>query len=52
MVYQLNLSKHWKIHDIFHVSLLKKKVFDPIHVLPKLLKIMDAGDIIPEPIFF
>lgn len=52
MVYQLDLSKHWKIHDIFHFSLLKKNVFDPIHVLTKLLKIMDGQDIIPEPIFF
>jgi hypothetical protein len=52
MVYQLNLSKHWKIHDIFHVSLFLKKVFDPIHMLPKLLKIMDGGDIILEPILF
>jgi hypothetical protein len=27
----------------------RKNVFDPIHVLPKLLKIMDGGDTIPKP---
>ena len=31
--YQLALPTHIKVHDVFHVSLLNKYVYDPKHVI-------------------
>jgi hypothetical protein len=40
----LDLPKHQKIHDKFHVSLLRKYVFDLVDALFELLqKTMDEG---------
>jgi len=33
MAYMLALPTHIRIHDVFHVSLLKKYVYDPRHVI-------------------
>jgi len=38
VAYELDLPKEWKIHDVFHVNLLKKYVSNPSHLLPKLVK--------------
>jgi hypothetical protein len=49
MAYQLNSPKIWKIHDVFHVNLLKRYVFDLNHQLPELVETSNEGNIIAEP---
>jgi hypothetical protein len=49
MAYQLNSPQKWKIHDVFHVNLIKKYVFDPSHQLHELLKTSNEGNIIAKP---
>jgi hypothetical protein len=40
VAYQLDLPKSWRIQNVFHVSLLKKYVLDPFHILPGLPQIL------------
>ena len=40
MAYELKLPIDSKIHNVFHVSLLRKYVSDPNHVLPNLSKVV------------
>jgi hypothetical protein len=43
---KLKLPYVWKIHNVFHVSLLRKHVLDPNRVLPKLPKVAHEGDLL------
>eukprot|EP00253_Pinus_taeda_P020121 PITA_20121 len=51
VAYQLTLPSHILVHDIFHVSVLKKYVYDPKHVelegeiLVELLNILDRREV-------
>ena len=38
-----------RIHNVFHVGLLRKYVSDPNHVLPELLKAAPEGELLAEP---
>ena len=48
--YELALSPHLKIHNVFHVSLLKKYVSDPQHVLEDdHVNFVSKDEVIAEP---
>ena len=49
MAYALDLPKDWKIYNVFRVSLLRKYVSDPNHVLPYLLQVVFEGEILAKP---
>ena len=49
MVYVLDLPKDWKIHNVFHISLLRIYVSDPNHVLPELPQVNHEGAMLAEP---
>lgn len=34
LTFALDLTKDYKIHEVFHASLLRRYVFNPNHVLP------------------
>eukprot|EP00253_Pinus_taeda_P019388 PITA_19388 len=43
VAYQLALPSHIRVHNVFHVSVLKKYVYDPKHVKPE-------GEVLVEPL--
>ena len=48
--YQMALPTHMEFHDVFHVSLLKKYVYDPKHVIDwNLLQVETEGEFLSEP---
>lgn len=49
LAYKLELPDHVKVHPIFHVSLLKKYVSNPNHVLQETFKLRDDGSLKIEP---
>ncbi len=49
MVYKLKLLNDWKIHNVFHVSLLRKYVSDASYVLSELPKAAREGELIAKP---
>lgn len=50
VAYKLELPSHAKIHNIFHVSQLKKKVGNKTEVQTTLPGIADTGTLNPQPI--
>ena len=49
VAYELKLPDDWRIHNVFHVGLLRKYVSDPNHVLPGLPKAAPEGELLAEP---
>ena len=43
--YELKLPKDWKIHNVFHVGLLRKYVFDSDHIFFDLPKPIPEGEL-------
>ena len=49
LAYQLELPTHVKVHPVFHVSLLKKYVSNPRHVLQENYNLRDDGSLKIQP---
>jgi hypothetical protein len=49
VAYELRLPIDWKIYNVFHVSLLRKYVSDPTHVLSELPNATIEGELLAEP---
>ena len=49
MVYALDIPKEWKIHNVFHVSLLRRYVSNPNHVLSYLPQVVPEGEMLAKP---
>ena len=48
VAYALRLRDDWKIHNIFHVSLLRKYVCDPNHILLDFSKVAPKREFLAE----
>ena len=49
MTFALNLPKDWKVHNVLHVSLLKRYMSNPNHVLSYLPEVVSKGEMLVEP---
>ena len=49
VAYTLDLPKNWKIHNVFHISLLRRYVSDPKHALLDLPQAVLEGKMLAEP---
>jgi len=51
IAYQLVLPVHIKVHNVFHVSILKRYVHDNTHVIDwHILQVELEGDFLPKPL--
>ena len=51
VAYELALRAHVRVHNVFHVSLLKKYVYDTKHVIDwSLLQVEPEGEFSPGPV--
>eukprot|EP00253_Pinus_taeda_P012175 PITA_12175 len=51
VAYQLALPSHIRVHNVFHVSILKKYVYDPRHVIQwQDIQVESEGDVLVEPL--
>eukprot|EP00253_Pinus_taeda_P017917 PITA_17917 len=51
VAYQLALPSHIRVHNVFHVSVLKKYVYDPKHVIQwKEVQVEPEGEVLVEPL--
>ena len=48
VAYELKLPEDWKIHDVFHVELLKNNVSNPNHILRELPKVVPKRKLLVE----
>ena len=48
VAYALDLFKDWKIHNVFYVSLLRKYISNPNHVLPDFPQVVHEGEMLVE----
>eukprot|EP00253_Pinus_taeda_P021061 PITA_21061 len=50
VAYQLALPSHIRVHNVFHVSVLKKYVYDPKHVIQwRDIQVEPEGEVLVEP---
>eukprot|EP00253_Pinus_taeda_P006608 PITA_06608 len=51
VAYQLALPSHIRIHNVFHVSMLNKYVYDPKHVIKwQNIRVEPEGEVLVEPL--
>eukprot|EP00253_Pinus_taeda_P031022 PITA_31022 len=51
VAYQLALPSHIRVHNVFHVSILKKYVYDPRHVIRwQDIQVEPEGEVLVEPL--
>eukprot|EP00253_Pinus_taeda_P006256 PITA_06256 len=51
MAYQLALPSHIRVHNVFHVSILKKYIYDPKHIISwQDIQVEPEGEFLVKPV--
>eukprot|EP00253_Pinus_taeda_P020913 PITA_20913 len=51
VAYQLALPNHIRVHNVFHVSILKKYIYDPKHIISwQDIQVEPEGEFLVEPV--
>eukprot|EP00253_Pinus_taeda_P031283 PITA_31283 len=51
VAYHLTLPSHIRVHNVFHISVLKKYVYDPKHVIQwQDIQVEPEGEVLVEPL--